>query len=744
MHLNQRQLIDQLHDQTIEFLEPLTRRLLEHVEESLFTRAERAPNNQVQAGYFDDLRDLRFHRDQVAADFLRRISDNFGRFSRRERLPESEPLSGSAPLGLSLVDDHSLNQNIATSRMVQRVHGQCFQSLYALHQRLSVLNQGHKIEETEILIGPEQLVQAFRGSLEVLNVSEEAQLLTLDAFGSEVLAACAALYDGCNRLLIEADVLPNLRFDVRRVHGSSGSSQRPYEEPSATEPRGSSDTLLTAQPAPGGDRVGELGDLQSLLGPASERGWAPSLVASPKPSAGSSAAPGPTYSAHQLADVVTEVQQQTHTGGAGSSLNQRQTVDEVKQLLLAQIEKLNQLDGQDAHVSSLDADIIDLVGMLFEYMLNDAELSDSVKALLSHLHTPFLKVALLDKEFFTRSSHPARQLLNALAKAGARWVVDQDLERGIFPKMRAIVDRILLEFNLNIALFEELLTDFNAHVDKLEKRADLAEKRAVETIKGQEKLRSARNRATQEVNDRLDPVSLPECAVRFLEQSWTDILVFTLLRKGEESQAWRETVQVIDDLIWTLTPKATEEERAQVRLRLPEINESIQNGFTLLGGYQGDSKQLLRELANAQREALETQTEPAAAEAQAASPGNARQSIRASDAAASSNFSPELQAAIADLRKVPFGTWFEFTINAQGDTMRGKLSWFSPLTSRYMFVDQNGKQVGVRSLVSLANSILNGDARILSGPNRKPFMDRATDAIMDLLKRRPAETVHAH
>ena len=93
---------------------------------------------------------------------------------------------------------------------------------------------------------------------------------------------------------------------------------------------------------------------------------------------------------------------------------------------------------------------------------------------------------------------------------------------------------------------------------------------------------------------------------------------------------------------------------------------------------------------------------------------------------------------------MPFGTWFEFTINAQGDTMRGKLSWFSPLTSRYMFVDQNGKQVGVRSLVSLANSILNGDARILSGPNRKPFMDRATDAIMDLLKRRPAETVHAH
>ena len=52
---------------------------------------------------------------------------------------------------------------------------------------------------------------------------------------------------------------------------------------------------------------------------------------------------------------------------------------------------------------------IDLVGMLFEYMLSDEHLPDSVKALLSYLHTPFLKIAFIDKDFFEQPEHPARK-----------------------------------------------------------------------------------------------------------------------------------------------------------------------------------------------------------------------------------------------------------------------------------------------------------------------------------------------
>ena len=65
--------------------------------------------------------------------------------------------------------------------------------------------------------------------------------------------------------------------------------------------------------------------------------------------------------------------------------------------------------------------MIDLVGMLFDFILDDDNLPDTCKTTLSHLHTPYLKVALQDKALFTQHHHPARRLLNAMAQAGVLY-----------------------------------------------------------------------------------------------------------------------------------------------------------------------------------------------------------------------------------------------------------------------------------------------------------------------------------
>ena len=80
-----------------------------------------------------------------------------------------------------------------------------------------------------------------------------------------------------------------------------------------------------------------------------------------------------------------------------------------------------------------------------------------------------------------------------------------------------------------------------------------------------------------------------------------------------------------------------------------------------------------------------------------------------------------------------FRSWFEFTTNAQGDTIKGKLSWYSPATSRYMFVNTQGKQIAVRSMLSLANSMRLGDAVVMR-KKQKPLVDRAMLAVYELLK----------
>src|SRR5690606_36420979 len=123
----------------------------------------------------------------------------------------------------------------------------------------------------------------------------------------------------------------------------------------------------------------------------------------------------------------------------------------------------------------------------FEYMLNDENLPDSVKALLSYLHTPFLKVAFVDPGFFEQAEHPARLLLNNLAEAGARWVGnDGSSQYDIYNKIRDVVNRILKDFDNDIKVITELLLEFSSYTKNILRRQELMEKRATERAQGEE------------------------------------------------------------------------------------------------------------------------------------------------------------------------------------------------------------------------------------------------------------------
>ena len=72
------------------------------------------------------------------------------------------------------------------------------------------------------------------------------------------------------------------------------------------------------------------------------------------------------------------------------------------------------------------------------------------------------QVAMLDRRMFMQRTHPARRLLNSLAEAceGNRGETPQ--ERSLLDKVREVVDRLLAEFNENVAIFDTLEEEFRA------------------------------------------------------------------------------------------------------------------------------------------------------------------------------------------------------------------------------------------------------------------------------------------
>ena len=421
-------------------------------------------------------------------------------------------------------------------------------------------------------------------------------------------------------------------------------------------------------------------------------------------------------------------------------------IDSIKLTLVQQREKL--FGGVDRRrVASADADVIDLVGMLFEYMLNDDNIPNAVKALLSRLHTPFLKVAILDKHFFTQEDHPARQLLNIMADVGARYVVESDLKRGIFPYMRSVVNRILNEFEDQLSIFAEVQAEFQARLEQMKHTAEVTEQRTREAATGQEKLQQARQHAQQVIQDLIQGNILPGTITQLLRQAWTDKLMFILLRDkdGEQSQFWKTAVRIAQDIVWSTEPRTTEDARQKLREDLPELQQYLREGLDMLANFgTGDTDRLYNLITDSQYAALdplraqEVQDQAEIQRKESAQSGevsadNTRIHSEEADVPAEV-VSPEMEEMLDVLEYIEFGTWFEFDEGDNKLRQRLKLAWYTHMAGHYMFVDNLGVKAAVKSRNTLAQEMVAGKARIIV-QEKRPFVDRAMETVRNLLRR---------
>ncbi len=404
-------------------------------------------------------------------------------------------------------------------------------------------------------------------------------------------------------------------------------------------------------------------------------------------------------------------------------------------------EVLEQINPQD--LSEVDADLIDLVGMLFEYMLNDPVLPDAVKALLSHLHTPYLKVALIDRRLLVDSEHPARRLLDEMVEAGGQWVDETGATRWIFPLMQQTVDRVLQEFTDDIGLFEELLESFKTGMQEQERRADTLEQRTQEAARGREKLHLSRQRAGRQTKALLSQHPIPPALAQFLSTTWTDRLAFILLREqdGEDSTPWRHAVTLAGHLVALFEPAQSDTDRRDRMAQIPNLRAEVLSEVKRMGSYSRTTIDALGALLD-NPGVWDAASAPPAAEAVSRGPmggaglGAMPAGLPPADSDLESGLSGPQKEMIEQLRGMQHGTWLEFSVGEGNPPRRIKLSWMSPLTSTCMFVDRAGVQAEIKTLSELADEFLSGRAKVIPKP-KHPFIDRALASIRRMLQGDP-------
>lgn len=758
-------------------------------DEQMTLFVEAAKTNQEESLALERQRILRQRGNDLKYYLSGFLGEGFIKFNKGELQTHTgeEKYQGDM---LSLVDNEDLEETIAIASVSHRAETRYNEVLWELNQRFSVLNKGKKVDESSNPVGPVQYCEALRKSMAKLKFDTSTKIVAYKAFDEAVIASLADVLSHINDYLKQQGFFPNLKYkpgghdaplpvaqvdetfdhwsdegDNRALAGSaqaSGQAGQQSAQAMGQSPQGVGQAAPAQSsgvvPSPDSslptdqyqdNLMSAIKVLQSHIGGVAPQSGAvaqdapqpvgqavqPGIPAGPQ-AAGGAAAPGgrqvTLYTNDQLVGAIQTLQTQV-MGVSGQALLESEAADLKPQSFLEVGSQLRErlkeeAEENDQAVDSDDMQVIDLVGMLFEYMLSDDNLPSSIKALLSYLHTPFLKIAFIDKDFFEQVNHPARLLLNSMAEAAVKWVGNDGTDQyDFYGKIKAVVSKILSEFENDVRIFAELLLEFSSYTKKITRRQDLMEKRVMEKVQGEEKLKEVKIRVNDAVRSRTEGKEIPSAVLLMLLQPWSDYLAFILLRYGEKSDSWGRANQVIEDVLWSIELKDSKEDKSRQMELHDNLHTELETGFETIGYDQAKSKKLLEAVFSLQKMALQSKkVEPA--------PAPMRDKLETMAAEKAGNVkvkeekaTPEEQRMVENLKMIEFGTWFEF----EGGK-RLKVAWYNSKTLHYMLVDQMGKKVAMKSGLELARAMLSHKARVIAGSS-KPFFERALENIFQSL-----------
>lgn len=802
--------------------------VLDQVDDALFELANKADNSQRQNLYFDAMRELRLKRDSIESRFINSFNKDFENSLDLNKASKRQS-SAFAPIGeLSLVESDEVEQSLALTNFVTSVRTKCKEQLFGLDRRIGHLMSRPDLADEDNPIGPKAIGSAFKSACSQLDADIEVKLTLFKLFDRYACNSIDQLYHALNTHLVRQDVLPTISTAPRQAGGGRRTRVIIEEGDERTEATGP-DVFSTLQnlmtnSSDGGNRFGGLGfgaaagqqighSMNGMpganlgmdrgaagataLNPGHAQNGTPSFgatggssagAAGPIPAHGLNGTPGfgatgggenglPTASAtigtESLVDTLTLLQHGNLSGVANAA---NSGFDET-QIQAGNVNVLRSLKttGAIGTINQTDDLTLDIVSILFDYILDDRAIPDAMKALIGRLQIPMLKVALLDKALFSKKSHPARRLLDSLASAAVEWSDNHHGNDELYDVMDKIVRRIINEFDDDISLFEQAVEELEHYLVEEREAAERRSAESTRSLRTREQIVLAKMSVDDALNERISGLELRAFLRQFLLEYWRQLLIITHVEEGEGSEIWDDQLRTVDELVWSIQDKASAQERKALTEKLPQLLKKVKGGMrtlemdpkvcskfmSMLASVHVVSVKHSQEASLAERHLLrdrqtdEPLTEPATNNDDFIKQGLAKMferngvnadeleidfDISAFDEDTQPPSEPEHLASnimdfVDQVTQLDLGNWVEFD-NDDGSTMRARFTWISPGTGRYLFTTRRGQKAVDTTLTGLADQFARNVARpIETQPD--PIFDRAIGDLMNKLEGEP-------
>lgn len=729
---------------------------LEASGKELHQLAAHTHNNEMSMLYLDARQCLRDHESAIGLGFRQTFFKAFKQACRKGMV--APKAAAGADSQLSLMEPDDLEETLAANNLANAIHNACGEELFGLNQRVGFLLNQRDLTSEDNPLGPEVIGKSLMDTLKELDIGLKIRLALVPMLNKHLPMRVKEVYQTVNRFLVDKGVLPAIRVGLKK-------GPRPAETPAGALPNEAGtqqnpDLLAVLQQLLGSGVGGQgsgVGGQGSVV-----RGRVSDLIPETR----------------NLTVSTTPVFVQTLT-----RLQRGQTEDLDLQGLDAahlgdgQVNVLREIKnaGVAAGMGHVDAMTLDIVALIFDYILDDRRVPDAMKALIGRLQIPVLKVAMLDRNFFSQKAHPARRLLDTLAEASMGWDPEEGHESGLYRKVDDIVQRILNDFDDKLDVFHAALEDLDGYLAEEKRQIDSHTARVAQLLYTREQREIADVVAYDTIHTQLFGHAVPALIQEFLHGTWRRLLTLVYSQSGEDSDAWRGAVQTMSDLIWSVAPKSTAEERRLLVQRLPSMLKRLSDGFKTLETDQAEQDRFFAALVKCHAEAVKNGMQGPAAETAAApalspmtdAPPQCHEPTDFEEVPVQNEAMEVMPTVLQEVSALPIvgqhadaeeitltdvswlaggepegdqydvmvsqlkrGSWIEFR-QEDGSLARAKLAWISPMKGLYLFTNRLGQRAMSINASGLADKLREGQIQLLDSV---PLMDRAVDTLLSKLQ----------
>jgi hypothetical protein len=499
----------------------------------------------------------------VSGQAIQAIQDGAGAYfdemaSTDRRGSFAEEADGLTSSRITLVGEEDLELGIRLDNLSARLYESTGGSLWRAHLRFVTLLRRPDLPKIANPVGPKGIAQGLNVMFAAAGATEISKKLELlDRIETCLLAGLPTLYAEINDFLD--------RGGVEAAHPAIiGSQEGPV---TAESPAIRENALLALQ--------------QTLL--ARTPGMADSIQAQPGGGGGAAAS---LLNQAMLERLMQRLDELDRRGAVAQqpALDLENLIPGLfdadgKSFSRPQILKSSELGIPSTASEGL---AIDTLAMIFEAIFANPALPDALKAVISSLQITLLKVAMNDSSLFVNEQHPARLVIDRMGLAVLGLPNDVPARHPVCARLFEIATRLRSDHTGTIDAFDRASAELDA---LLAERNAAVEEAAKPYLPLMEKLERNDDavRHVQSALEKFIAANPPKVIQTFIEQVWSQLLQLIWLEHGDQSSEWQESLTLIDELLWTIQPKADADERKTLARRLPDILKRLRAGMTRIG-----------------------------------------------------------------------------------------------------------------------------------------------------------------